>query len=89
MSWNRILSLIIYAAYLIVAIINGDKGTWPIASVALLLPLGCIWFGDELGGYVGLASNLIFISDTTPGIFIQIIGWVFLLMPAAVLYFWH
>ncbi len=50
---------------------------------------GCVWFGDELGEYLGPAGKLIYITRTTPGIFIQIVGWIILLMPAAVYYFLH
>ncbi len=87
MLWNRILSSAVYSVYLIAAFLL-DKKLWPLASIALLLPLGCIWFGEELGGYIGPAGNA-YISRTTPGVFVQILGWLFLLMPAAILFLWH
>ncbi len=87
MNWNRFLSLIVYIVYLVAAILFA-KGMWPIAFFALMLPLGCIWFGEELGEYIGFAGRM-YISQTSPGIFIQFLGWIFLLMPACVLYFWH
>ena len=89
MNWNRILSLTVAVAYLIFAIISGGKDTWPIMLMFLLIPLGCIWFAEEFGGFTGLGANLISISKTTPGLFIRIVGWVLLLMPAVVLYMWR
>lgn len=87
MTWNRILSLIISIAYLLFAI-NQDS-RWPVMLGFLMLPLGCIWFGDELGGFIGVGSKGIFISETTPGIFVQIVGWLLLLMPAVILFLWR
>lgn len=89
MTWNRMLSLALAIVYLAVFIINDSKGTWPIILASLMLPLVCIWFGDELGGFTGLGPKLIYISTPTPGIFIRIIGWVLLLMPLALLYLWR
>ena len=81
------MSLIISIIYLLIAI-NQDR-RWPVIFVFLLLPLGCIWFGDELGGFTGIGAKGIFISDETPGIFIKIAGWIFLLLPVAIYFLWR
>lgn len=48
----------------------------------LALSLGCIWYGEELGdGLVGARYGLI--SSVSPGWAVQLMGWVFLLLPGA------
>ncbi|HPC93747.1 MAG TPA: hypothetical protein PLU87_02300 [Sedimentisphaerales bacterium] len=48
----------------------------------LALSLGCIWYGEELGeGLVGARFGLI--SSVSPGWAVQLMGWVFLLLPVA------
>ena len=89
MTWNRSLSLIVTIAYVLFFIIDGSKNMWLIMLAFLMLPLICIWFGDELGDFTGLGPHLIYISNSSPGISIRIIGWVLLLMPGAVLYLWR
>ena len=40
-------------------------------SLSLLLPLACIWFGDEMGDYIGMLP-ISGITKPTPGGFSQI-----------------
>lgn len=50
----------------------------------LAISLGCIWWGDELGeGLIGAKYGLI--SSTSPGWAVKLMGWVLLLLPAALL----
>ncbi|MGD0078509.1 MAG: hypothetical protein ABSB91_07790 [Sedimentisphaerales bacterium] len=49
----------------------------------LTLSLGCIWYGDELGeGLLGAKYGLV--SETSPGWAVQLMGWIFLLMPVGI-----
>jgi hypothetical protein len=49
----------------------------------LVLSLGCIWYGDELGeGLVGAKYGLV--SESSPGWAVQLIGWILLLLPAGI-----
>jgi hypothetical protein len=50
----------------------------------LLLPLLCIWFGDEMGNYIGTLPGPA-INKPTPGCLVSIGGWVLLLFPVIVL----
>lgn len=51
----------------------------PLAWLVLpLMPLALIWFGDELGDYVGPTSRGR-ITRSSPGWLVKIFGWVFLL----------
>ena len=55
---SRALSLVIALVYLGLAIFSAPSAAKLFAGLlifggALLLPLACIWYGDELGEYVG------------------------------------
>ena len=53
----------------------------------LALSLGCIWYGDELGeGLVGAYYGIV--SETSPGWAVQLMGWIFLLIPAGI-FLWY
>ena len=52
-------------------------------AIYLLLPLLCIWFGDEMGNYIGSLPGPA-INKPTPGCFVRIGGWVLLLFPVIV-----
>ena len=83
-NFSRTLSLVIALIYLGIAslaALSAAKlmGNLLIFGGALLLPLACIWFGDELGEYVGGGSS---ITQKSPGWMVKIGGWVLLLLPA-------
>ena len=91
MIWNRVLSLLVAVGYLIFAAnTRGLEGVNK-TLIFLILPLACIWFSDAIGEYTETGSAFVFgfsprISRKTPGIFVCLIGWVFLFMPV-ILYF--
>jgi hypothetical protein len=89
MTWDRRISLIVSIVYLVVAISQYSR--WPTLLGYLLLTLACIWFGDELGDYIGPAGRYHYIDKTTPGIIIMIFGWFLLFVPMVVylLYRWR
>ena len=55
-----------------------------IACAALLLPLACIWFADDMGEYAG---NLFSpgLAKPTPGVAIRVAGWFLLVVQFVVL----
>ena len=57
-----------------------------VACAALLLPLACIWFADDMGEYAGnlFAPGL---AKPTPGIAIRVAGWFLLVVQFIVLLF--
>lgn len=82
---SRVISLVIAAGYVsVVAFAPGDisiqRRIGTVLSVAgyLLIPLLCIWFGDEMGNYAGVLPGP---NKTTPGCFITVGGWVLLFLP--------
>ena len=74
---NRGLSLLVYLGYLMSAYFTGAGiGTLKIA-VFLLLPMACIWFPEELGGYTG-TMRLHAITASTPAFLVCAGGWLIL-----------
>lgn len=86
----RTLSLIIAVVYLVLTAISARSQAKVLSGLlitcgALLLPLACIWFGDELGEYVGALPGP-GINRKSPGWMVKIGGWVLLLLP--LILFW-
>ena len=80
MDWNRILSGLLAVIYVITASAELGAKSGFVFLIFVILPLACIWFGDEMGGYTG-ASWGGAITDTTPGLIVRISGWLLLLLP--------
>jgi len=92
MSKSRLLSLLIAGLYLLVLLITYLKGGFDEEPQGesikvllgilgwLFLSLGCIWFGDELGGMLGYLGHGR-INSTTPGCLVRFMGWVLLFLP--------
>lgn len=80
-TWNRQLSLVVTGLYLVFAALFRSA---PFAfGVVIFLPpaLACIWFGEEIGRYIGLAAFRP-ITKETPAVFVVLGGWLLLLLPA-------
>jgi len=89
---SRFVSLVIAAGYLLVVLFMPGRGSIPgrlgfllVTAAYLLLPLLCIWFGDEVGGYMGSLPGPA-INKPTPGFLVRIGGWVLLFLPIIVLF---
>lgn len=87
----RFFSLVIAAGYLSVVLfmpgnrsIPGRLGMVLAVAACLLIPLLCIWFGDEMGNYVGTLPGPA-INKPTPGCLVRFGGWVLLLFPVILL----
>ena len=86
MSWNRILSGLVSVTYIVLAAIHGGAEMAFKIGIFVVLPLGCIWFSDAIGGYVGLGLMAFDypITKQSPGILVCTMGWVVLLLPVIV-----
>ncbi len=80
MNWNRSLSGIVFLIYFVVAYAGGGGGAAFMVMIFCALPMGCIWFGEAMGGYTGQAET-IGITAPSPGIIVRILGWLVLLLP--------
>jgi len=80
----RKISLGIAIVYLILALIFGGWQLFLIAIVALIWPVVMIWFGEEIGDYLGGFHRIgrPYITKKSPGSLVSLFGWVFLLAPA-------
>jgi hypothetical protein len=88
---GRTLSLIIAAVYLGVTAISASSPSKLLVGLlvvcgALLLPLACIWFGEEMGEYIGILPGPA-ITSKSPAWMVKVGGWVLLLLPAIVFWF--
>jgi hypothetical protein len=83
LSRNRILSGLLAATYIVVALCGGGAEAGFKVALYLLLPLACIWFSEAMGGYTGPTWRAV-ITTPTPGVFVCIAGWLLLVMPAII-----
>lgn len=78
---SRLISIVIAIGYLVAAYFaDGWELTWRI-GLFLILPLGCIWFSDEMGAYTGVGFGRGAITSPTPGCLIAFGGWLLLFLP--------
>lgn len=82
-----VLIVIIYLALFGFAALSQPSGP-PVGRLIgiaayFVLPLACIWYGDEMGDYVGTLPGPS-INRTTPGWMVKLAGWFLLLLPAAI-----
>ena len=86
-NMSRALSLAVASIYVGLTIYSAPHGmlTGGLLKVGggLLFPLACIWFGDEMGDYVGTLPGP-GINRTSPGWMVKLGGWVLLLLPAII-----
>jgi hypothetical protein len=87
-SLSKILSLLVAGVYLLIPIVMyicGNQEAFEgivMVLIYLVLPMACIWYGDELGGLTGIKYGLV--SSTSPGWGVEVIGWLLLLLPLIV-----
>lgn len=84
---DKIISLIVILAYLVGTYIYLDLGSVPLIGFFLIIPFMCIWFGDSLGEYTGLAKIVSgpYIMSKSPGFLVKTMGWFLFLLPLIVL----
>ena len=82
LSFQRALSLVVAAAYLITTLIvyhplslRDGIGIFLIKFLTILFPVACIWFGDDLDDYV---SGFPAMTKTSPTGWVRIGGWFLL-----------
>ena len=66
--------------YVIIALFAGGGAVALKVLIFLVFPLGCIWFGDAMGGYTGM-MRFQPITSQSPGCMVRFMGWVLLLFP--------
>lgn len=81
MNWNRALSILVVAVYVVGGALGGGLRVAFVAAAFSILPLACIWLSEAMGGYVGPAWRGA-ITGPSPGLVVCIVGWLLLLLPA-------
>ena len=90
-DWQRLTSLAIAIAYLLISPILFPTNSWShlmadiiMRILSLAFPLACIWYGDDLGEYY--QDGILFprITTASPGRFVRLGGWTLLLMPVLI-----
>lgn len=83
-NWQRRLSVAIAILYVVIhLLISHPKSFREVAAtvsirfLTVLFPLACIWFGDEMGDYVGVLP-IPSITKPSPGWLVRLGGWVLL-----------
>ena len=83
---NRGLSLLVFLGYVAFAYFVGTGLLAAKVAVALLLPMGCIWFPEALGSYSG-TMRLHTITGETPAFLVCAAGWMLLVGIPVIGYF--
>jgi hypothetical protein len=84
-GWNEILSGLLALIYTIGAFAGGGAEVGLKVLLFLVLPLACIWFGDEMGDYMGTwPVSAGGITNPTPGWLVRAGGWLLLLLPIVI-----
>jgi hypothetical protein len=73
---SRFVSAAVVLAYVAVGIRMGGIIIGLRMFAFCLIPLGCIWFAEALGDYVG--NN---VTASSPPMLVYILGWVILILP--------
>jgi uncharacterized membrane protein YoaT (DUF817 family) len=84
---SRTLSLLVSIAYLLISFFIGQPKSARevllvllVVMAAVVFPLACIWFADEIGEYVGALPGP-GITKKSPAWMVKIGGWCLLLLP--------
>ena len=80
MAVGKLISLALAAIYVTLAAMGGDARTLFAVIFWVVLALALIWFGDELGEYMGLMRGSL-VTAQSPGWLVRLFGWLFLLAP--------
>ncbi len=76
---SRIISALVVVSYLVFIYVSQDMAAVFDSLLLMIIPLGCIWFSDELGGTdPGSGDETSRKSYQVP---IAITGWIILLLP--------
>jgi hypothetical protein len=80
MRWDRLISGIVAATYVVIGWYEGLKPYDFFKMISfLLLSLTCIWFSDEMASVRGIVHGRRL--RTSPGCLMAVVGWLLLLAP--------
>lgn len=85
LTTERLLSLAVALLYAVLSLISAGWGAAATACAVLCIPVGLIWYAGHISRYTGWGGTHRMIDGKSPAIMVRIIGWLFLLLPLAVL----
>jgi hypothetical protein len=74
------MSALVAGGYILFAYHVRDELSAFEVGIFTIFPLACIWFSDEMGGYIG-STNSVAITARSPGWLVCALGWMILLLP--------
>jgi len=79
---GKLFALVIAFGYAIAIIVSCGGVTRDALSgcAFLLVPLGLVWFPEEIGGFTGYVSRGSTIDNETPPFLVSFMGWLFLFL---------
>ena len=81
MTISRVVSGTFAVVIIVTAALTGVEGKEVLMlSLFLMLPLTFIWYGDEIGDYMGTVRGFQ-VTSPTPGCLVKFFGWLLLLSP--------
>ena len=90
-DWQRVASLVIAIAYLLVSPLLFPANSWShlmgdiiIRILSLVFPLACIWFAEDLAEYYQDGILFPSINRRSSGTLVRFGGWILLLLPVLV-----
>jgi hypothetical protein len=86
LTTSQRISIVLALIYISVGTFVGNAHGMFCVVLLLILPMACIWYPEEMGGYTGTCGNG-YITNRTPAGMISFIGWLLLLSPLLLL-FW-
>jgi len=87
MEIGRAMSLLVALACLVIAYFYGSSETFHLGLVVVVLPLGGIWYGNEIGSLIGMGASEENAADNILGMLITVSGWIVLLGMLALVVF--
>lgn len=85
---GRVVSLLVATTSLAIVFFWGSSEAFHLSVVIVVLPLGCIWYGAEIGDFVGMSANGENEVGNFLGVLVAVVGWVVLFaMLASIVFF--
>lgn len=87
-DWERIVSLLVAVAYLLLSPVLFPANSWShlmadtlIRIMSLAFPLACIWFSDDLAEYFRDGNLAPEITHASSAVWVRLGGWLLLFLP--------
>ena len=84
---GRAVSILVAIACLAITYFFGRSAVFHLAIAFVVIPLGCIWYGNEIGGFIGTSANEEASTGYFAGAVITITGWAVLISMFAFIVF--